>query len=130
MTSQHSKTIQLTAEKVSDGNYRLIIEGEELKDDYEIFIVRDVKSHPKIEIIKSPFKYPKGYSFNNNEKFEIEIKEYAESGSGEKLTFNLPGKVSAEFSDGKVRITETKKRKEEIKKTAHMGGFYAIKIHI
>ena len=32
LTSQHSKTIQLTAEKVSDGNYRLIIEGEELKD--------------------------------------------------------------------------------------------------
>ena len=67
---------------ISGGNVILISpnevkKGEELKDDYEIFIVRDVKSHPKIEIIKSPFKYPKGYSFNNNEKFEIEIKEYA-----------------------------------------------------
>lgn len=67
---------------ISGGNVILISpnevrKGEELKDDYEIFIVRDVKSHPKIEIIKSPFKYPKGYSFNNNEKFEVQIKEYA-----------------------------------------------------
>ncbi len=53
------------------------------------------------------------------------IKEYAESGSGEKLTFNLPDKVSAEFSDGKLRMTETKKRKEEepcsYDITAHLG---------
>jgi hypothetical protein len=52
--------------------------GEELKEDYELFIVRDIKSsRPYIEIIKAPFKYTKGYSFNNNDRFLIEIGEYA-----------------------------------------------------
>ena len=52
--------------------------GEELKEDFELFIVRDIKSsHPYIEIIKAPFKYTKGCSFNNNDRFLIEIGEYA-----------------------------------------------------
>ena len=52
--------------------------GEELKEDFELFIVRDIKSsRPYIEIIKAPFKYTKGCSFNNNDRFLIEIGEYA-----------------------------------------------------
>lgn len=52
--------------------------GEELKEDFELFIVRDIKSsRPYVEIIKAPFKYTKGCSFNNNDRFLIEIGEYA-----------------------------------------------------
>ena len=52
--------------------------GEELKEDFELFIVRDItKAHPYIEIIKAPFKYAKGCSFNSNDRFLIEIGEYA-----------------------------------------------------
>ncbi len=54
-----------------------------------------------------------GLEMHHTDMLCEKIKEYAESGSGEKLIFNLPSRISAEFSDGKIRMTETKNRKEE-----------------